>query len=194
MLKFNLSKYRVEVDPTSLLLSRLREVWESDKTKTKEMATRLLSYVHLASQIDPDAPFAATPPTEVKQLVIANLWRGEEMPSVRDLSWLDPTISDYRESYETPDRRAVRRFNAKIDQLSKLVEDTTPEIKPVASGFKSNTSILTSLMKEIVPLMDARDALAQRIAKQAGRGANLMGSKKESLLEQQHREKAQTKK
>jgi uncharacterized protein YyaL (SSP411 family) len=197
MLKFDTTRGKVSVSPSSLLLTELKEIWENDKSETKERATDILTYIHLISQIDAEAPFAQASYSEVEELSARNTWPAQRHRALAVVRWLkryyqiDDRAAAYRKAFETADRRSVRIFDKKIDQLEETIDKTDPIIiKNDDKGkisFSSNMPIITSTMKELSKLMDERDILNAKILRKMGDERQIMGSKKESLMEIRHR-------
>ena len=187
-MKFSEDIYRVVPDPSSLMLAELMDIWKADSSKDKQQACEILTYIHLVSQIDSDAPFASSAETEVRQLATMNIWRDEKgRPSQEELEPFESAVIAYRQAYETEERRAVRVYKNKIDQLTQLLEDTIPAIVKTNSGYKTNVDIINKMMKEMTNLMDAKENLEARIRKSSKDNVNLMGGKAESRLEKKQR-------
>lgn len=186
-MKFSREHNRVIVDAHGLMIAEIREVWNSDRARNREKATAIISYVHLAAQIDSEAPFFNAKDDEVKALASQNIWRNNPP---RALENYDITIEAYQKAYETADVRIVKSFTRKIDQMKTLMDDTAPKIEenihPVsgATTFASNTKIITDIMGSIDVLMNEREKLEQRIKRQAQQGITTLGAKKPSRLEQ----------
>jgi hypothetical protein len=142
MLKFDMVNRKVAIDPKSLLIEALRNIWENDKSKSKETATKQLSYVHLVSQIDETAPYFSASHDEVEALVKRDIFGNYEHAfSAEDQEIIDDAIDQYRKAYESEAHRVVRIFTMKIDQIRSLIENTAPVITPsVSRGVVSYAS------------------------------------------------------
>lgn len=190
MLKYNLVSRRVVIDPVSLLLRELKDIWDADESAMKEEATEQLTFVHLVSQLDADAPFSDSSPSEVVELVARNIWHEgnpRKRPARSAITMLLAIVDSYRKAYETPERRVLRRYNAKIDEISELVDSTSPRISQTRSNaYTSNLGIITKALAELDNLLDLKDKMASRIARQQGKDFETVGDKKPSILERKH--------
>jgi hypothetical protein len=184
---FSREKNRVTVDAYALMIDEIRAIWEKDRTRIKDKATELISYVHLSSQIDPEAPFFSSKEDEVKALVAQNIWRNAPP---RNLEQYDDTITAYQDVYETAGVRILKSFTLKIDEIKDLIDDEKPKIeenyneKSGATTFATNIKIITSAMREINGLMDEQEKLEQRLKRQDLQAISTLGEKKPSRLEQ----------
>jgi hypothetical protein len=183
---FSRERNRVVVDAYALMIDEIRIIWQKDRTRIKDKATELISYVHLASQIDPEAPFFSSKEEEVKRLVIQNIWRNAPP---RNLEQYDDTITAYQEVYETAGVRILKSFTVKIDEIKDLIDEQKPRIeenfneKSGATTFATNIKMITDAMKEINGLMDEQEKLEQRLKRQDLQAISTLGEKKPSRLE-----------
>lgn len=189
MLEFKFESKRVIVDAKTMMIAGISTIWEDDDTKTKETASKLLTYVHLVSQLDAKAPYFQSSFDEVRMLVKKDLFGDMDFAFPEDLDLLlENTIEEYQKAYEPPEYRMRRMFIKKIDQTRNIIEDTDPEIvKSVSRGqttFSSNFSILQKMMGELDSMFEDKEKLEARIKKQASAEMMIRGEKKISLLEQ----------
>lgn len=174
------------VDAKSLLIRELSEVYYG--TENKGWATDVLSYVHLVSQIDPDAPYFNSREDEVSELAARDIW-GKDYAERVDLSAFDDVVAAYMTAYDKPENRMLRVFNHKIDQFQTVLDETDPEIQKSTNlktgtfNFVSNTRAMTQLMKEINNLMDEKDALQQRIKQIQTKDHKVWGDRRQSILD-----------
>lgn len=183
---FSREKNRVEVDAYGLMIDEIRAIWEADRTRIKEKATALISYVHLAAQIDPEAPFFGAKEDEAKGLAAKNIWR-DKIP--RTIDNYDVAIKAYIDAYETADVRVMKTYSKKIDELEEIISDTKPKIeenindKTGAVTFSTNIKIISDTMKDMNSLMDEKEKLEQRIKRQEMQNISTLGGKTPSRLE-----------
>lgn len=193
MLKFTMEKHRVVVDPISLVLEPLREIWNADKSKTKEEAVKMLTYVHICAQIDENAPFAKADPTEVPSLVKRELY-GDYTYKFKgkfDDKYMEDAIVKYQLAFDTPEQASVRAFDKKIYEINRLIDDTKIEIEKVAVrggvDYVSNFPILNKMMQDMTKINAAKESLKNSIMKQNSTGA-VRGQRQVSFLEKRRAE------
>jgi hypothetical protein len=188
-----MEKRRVTVDPLSLSLSCLKDVWISDPSTIKEEAIKLLTYIHLTSQIDHTAPFSKADYKEVGALVKKEIYGdySHKFTTPFTEEQVEQFVTKYQMAYETPEEATVRAFDNKIHEIRKLVETTPIEIEKIVgkSGvtFISNFSILNSMMKDITKITQARDDMRAMVIKQTSRDSG-KSNRKKSFLEQRRRD------
>lgn len=188
MLKFSMSSHRITVDPKSLMIAELRDIYDSDTDLLKRQAVNILTYVHLASQIDPEAPYFSAREDEVQELVAMDVW-GREWKTTQSIDGFDVLIEAYRLAYEKPENRMVQTFNHKLDQLHDMLANVRPEIeksvnqKTGSFNYVTNTKAIMQVMKDLDEVMDAKEQLEERIKNKRNSEVKIRGQKKESFLE-----------
>jgi len=184
MLNFNLQNGKVVLDAYTMMIAEIRQIVEDFKDNPDE-GIRVLTYIHIASRLDPKAPFFGAKEEEVKELASRNTWR-ENIPE--NLSDYDDVITAYKKAYEGAESRVSIIFTDKIDQISKMIKDTIPEIVAYTTssgskGFATNTAIITKAMSDLDNLLDAKEKLQARMQKQVLKEGKIMGKKTPSRLE-----------
>jgi len=189
MLNFNLQNGKIVIDAYSMMIGEIADIVEEYKDNPDE-GIRVLTYIHLASRIDPKAPFFDADEKEIKQFARNNTWRlltRKEQESI-DIDRWDDAITAYKKAYEGPEARVSRIFNDKIDQINRLIKDTEPQIVSYTTssgskGFASNTAIITKAMNDLDNLLDAKDKLKARMKKQSLKEGKVKGGSTPSRLE-----------
>lgn len=189
MLRFSRETHRIKVDPLSLTLAPLLDIWKADRDPEKIDATKILTYIHLASQIDQSAPYSRADPEEVGALVKKDLWGSYDYTiSLDDITedQVNEAIIYYQSAFEGPEEASVRAFDKKIYEIRKLVEETKILIKETTSrgitSFTSNFPIINKMMQDITKITKARDELKASIIKQTTRDT-LKGKQKLSFAD-----------
>lgn len=189
MLKLNLTNHRITIDPLSLTIEPLRKVYEEDEDPLKRRSTDILSYVHLVSRIDMEAPFFSARADQVEELSAINIWGKNYKHAHPDLSVFRYLIEAYLEAFDRPEVRIVVAYNDKIDQLQDMVEETVPAIEKSSnktSGtftYVSNTTQLMKVMKEIRVIINEKNELEEMIRQGAEKDTKRWGGRSESFLE-----------
>lgn len=193
MLKFSMKNHKVIIDPVSLTLEPLLEIWVADKSATKEVATKMLTYIHLCSQVDQDAPFAKVDPTEVSSLAKREIFGkyDYEFKGKFDEGYMDSTVMRYQMAYDTPEQAAVRVYDKKIYEINRVIDETEIEIKPVAVrggvDYVSNFPIINKMMQDMTKINAAKEALKAAVMKQQST-SSVRGQKQVSFLEKRRAE------
>jgi hypothetical protein len=193
MLRFSMKNHRVIIDPVSLSLDCLREIWMADKTTMKNTATDLLTYIHLTSQVDQDAPFAKVDPADVSALVRREIFGKYEhkFTGKFDEEFMENACMSYQLAFDTPEMAAVRVYDKKIYELNRIIAETKIEVKEVnvrgGKDFISNFPIINKMMQDMTKINAAREALRSAILKQQST-STIRGQKTVSFLEKRRAE------
>jgi hypothetical protein len=193
-----MSNNRVAVDPVSLTLEPLRQIWMADKSKTKEEATKLLTYIHITSQIDQDAPFATVDPTEVVPLAKKEIFGDYDYPFdvPFDDAFMDNAVVSYQLAYEAPEEAAVRAFDKKLHEMRKKIEGEEIVIEKTTvrgtTTYVTNFNILNKMMQDMSKIIKAREELKASIVRGGARG-DVKGQRKLSYIEKRRRDQERSK-
>lgn len=193
MLKYTMVNHRVTIDPMSLTLEPLRLLWVADKSKIKEDAVMHLTYIHIVSQIDPDAPFSKSDPNDISALARKEIFGdfGYTFSGKFNEKFMEETVVSYQLAFETAEECAVRTFNKKIYQIQKKIDETDIIIKEStirgATTFVSNFTIINKMMQDLTKITKARDELEASIVRGSSRG-DVKGQRKLSFLEKRRRD------
>lgn len=193
MLKYSMKNHRVVIDPASLILEPLREIWIADKSSIKKEATDLLTYIHICSQVDQDAPFAKVDPTEISALAKRELFGKYEyeFKGKFDQDYMDDAVMRYQLAFDSPEQAAVRVFDKKIHEMNRLIDETMIVITPVAAKggveYVSNFPILNKMMQDMTKIRAAREAMHAAVLKQKSTNS-VRGQRQVSFLEKRRAE------
>lgn len=199
MLKFIRDRHQVAVDPVSLTLEPLMKIWIADETPNKEIASRILTYIHLTSQIDKEAPYNNAAPDEVSRLVKHELWDDYEkkiadiLPEAEEITdeFIENAVLHYQGAYETVEEASVRSYDKKIYEIRKIIDETEIKIKESVSRgsivYTSNFPLLNKMMQDVIKIVKARDELKALILKQSTR-ESIKGDKKLSFNDKRRRD------
>ena len=189
MLHFDMQNQIAVVDATNVIL-----IPELGRLYTKlnlALRDKVFTYIHVVAQIDTKAPFFSADPEEIRDLALRNYFNEEVPFPDRYANPIENALTAYIKAYETPEVRMVKIFNEKIDQLRKLIKDTTPEIVKVTNpntgvvSFSSNVDILTKTMEKIDSLMATKERLEAKIRRESEGKGSFRGNKKPSRLERE---------
>ena len=110
---FDMKDGKFIVNPERLIIPPFREIWERDKTKTKEVAIAELSFVYFVA--DFESPYANFPEDERLERVKADFLtkykvRGDEL--------LNRAIAKYQEFQSTHSMRLLKSAQSAADKMS----------------------------------------------------------------------------
>lgn len=193
MLKFSLEKHTVVVDPISITLQPLLAIYLADLDPLKAEGTRILTYIHLCSQIDPNAPYSRVDPSDVNKLVKKEIWRDFDykidMNGIDDAA-VEDAIMHYQMAYESSEESAMRAYDKKIHEIRTIIDTTKIEIKTSVNrgtvSYVSNFTIINKMMQDIIKIVKARDELKAHILRQTSRDS-IKGQKKLSFADKRRR-------
>jgi len=192
MLKFNRVDGRAILDAEHLIL--IPEFKSLEDKLDPEMSFRVFTYIHVISKVDSKAPFFTADDLEIQLLAQKNYF-SKEYPYPEALQTdIALALNAYLKAFEKPETRVLKLFNNKIDQLSKMIKDTTPVINEYTTssgskGFSSNVDILTKAMEKIDSLMITKAKLEAKLRNESEGKGSVRGGKKPSKLEREHAQK-----
>ncbi len=196
MLKFNLQNHRIYIDPLSLTVKELRDIYNSDPTETKFAAIDQLSYIHLVSQIDPEAPLFSARKDEVERLAASNVWGKDYLTIHPDLAVFHDAVKAYLEAFDRAEVRIVRAYGNKLDEFEDLLDTVKPELvksvnnKTGAVTFTSNAAVIMKVMKDIRPIMVEKKELEEFMTQTSTKESKKWGGKTDSYLERKKKNKS----
>jgi len=185
---FDVKNKRVIVDKHTLMIGVLKAIYQK---LPENISIPALTYIYVASQIHVDAPFFSARVDEIDALA----WRNSLYAlSDEDKATLNhhkdkfkSAIAPYKEAFSTPEVRMLASFNAQIDKLKDLLDDTRPEIArsvhPTSGivSFAHNTDAIGKVMTSLGSLMDTKDKIEAKLRKQ--NQGKVRAGKKPSRLE-----------
>lgn len=139
---FNLKNHQVIVEPDKLIIPEFRYLWERDKSKNKEQATKELSYVYFAT--DYQSPYNVYP-EDVRINKITEDF-------IKDPSWIPDehimaAVSKYRRFQETPSIRLLRGAQMGANKLEEYFRESDPSDPKFTSNLEKIGKIVESLDK-----------------------------------------------
>jgi hypothetical protein len=182
------SKGRITVDPKSLFIAPLLKIWNDDETPTKDQANALLAYIHLVSQLDPEAPYFTASALEIRALVKKQLFGDPDFVFDEPLNdLLEYAIIEYQRAYEDASHRAVRIYRQKIDEIITEIGQKKPQIVQTQGIkgqiiFVSNVDFINKAMKELPNLIAVMEGLEEKVKRMSKNDIQIRGGKRQSIL------------
>lgn len=151
---FNLKDTQVILDPNVLVIPEFKALWDRDKTKEKDSATKELSYVYFLE--DFNSPYAVIPEhlraKTVKEDFVKNeSWKEDELVLA--------ARKKYKLLSETPTIRFVKSVRNVIDKMTDYLN--TVEID--AKTFKNVQDSIDKVGKTLAGYAKIQDAAQKEI-------------------------------
>jgi len=161
---------RLQMEPSFLMVPEFVSIWEWDKTKNHKKGHQLLFYVYLMCDLSDDCP--------TKDLDLSNkdqqcryMVFGKKNYHFDDEegALVSEALDAYTLLNEVPEERMLKTYDAKIDQLRILLDDTDPVIRENINDsngvttFTTNIDIINKGLKEIANLVKAKQELKQAV-------------------------------
>lgn len=170
MIKFTMKDGRLQMDHTFLMVPEFVEIWESDKTKDKKSAHKLLFYIYLMCDLGDECPTKDLDQS-VKDSQCRFMAYGSKDYEFnnKELKLQIKGLAAYTLLNEVAEERILKTYDAKIDQLRTLLENTTPVIYENTNesngvvSFSTNIEIINKALKEISNLVKAKHDLRQTV-------------------------------
>lgn len=173
MLKFTLVKGKIVLDQNIVLFNELSDLYDIPRG---ENLLRVIYYMHSRDEDNPFRDISQRVLEEnVLQITLAvGTWKEVNLTK-KEKTLFSAAEKHYIAYTTTPESRLEKSMDRKIDELSKLMDDTEPVIKITypKSGevkFNSNLSIILNLFTKVESLMKSKNVLRGAILKQENTG------------------------
>jgi hypothetical protein len=173
MIKFTIVSGKLVLDPNIVLFDELHDLY---KCKNGE---KYLQVIHFRHSKDTDNPFKDLDKRVIDQNIYQTVfkkdtWDELKTPKSTEAKFIvaEALFVKYNNTAES---RLLESMDMKFDQISTLLNDTTPSIEEsvLASGkveFTSNLTIILNLFTKIETIMKSKTLLTNAIMKQEGAG------------------------
>jgi len=188
MIKFDIQKEKLIIDPKFLMFNEFTNIWKWDKTQAKTKATKLLRFVFHLCDLSSDNPLKDIEYDKKEDEAKFRVYGKRDYKfSEEELMLLQPAVDCYAKHNVTPEERVVEVFDKKIDQIKQVLEKTEPEfIKNTNANsgevkFTSNIDIITKALKEIDNILEAKGKVKAKVLRESV-GGKVRGNLKRSAL------------
>jgi len=173
MLKFTILKGRILLDPNIVLLEDLNNLY------LEKRGEKLLQVIYYLNSRDIANPFRDLDQITLMENILMSVFKVKNFKSLK-LSKKEQELYTKAEKIfikfnSTSESRLERSINKKLDEISELLDDTTPVIEEstTSSGetkFSSNLTIILNLFTKIETIMKSKTVLQNIIMKQENKG------------------------
>jgi len=139
---FNLANNKVVFDTELLLVPEFKELWEADKSKTKDLVFKQFAYIYFI--IDSGSPYSNFPVHKRKEFVGNDIFKGE----VKETPALKVAMDKYILMSETPTQRLLSSVKGKIDDVANFLKNTDiteDSLGPVLKAIESTSKLVSQL-------------------------------------------------
>ena len=151
---FNIKNDNIILDPDKLIIPEFRKIWDSDKSKGKESAQKILTYIYFLC--DFNSPYSIHPEYERKETLVKDFLKGSS--KLVDTPDVSQAIEKYKDFQQTPSMRLLESAKIACGKLSdyfttldfKEMDDSGRPVyqaKDVAANLKAVGGIIESLNK-----------------------------------------------
>jgi uncharacterized protein YdhG (YjbR/CyaY superfamily) len=188
-LTFNIRKEKIVTDPRFFLFKQFTDIWDWDKTETKDKAHKMLRFIYLLCDITEECPLKDVPTQKRESEALFHAYKDKNYTfTKKERELVQAGIECYIKYNESAEERLLSEFDNKAEELRNKLEDTMPEaVENIRNGVKtfvSNSEIITRALKELdvvkkskVHVISAikREALSQRVRGAASLSPNARG-------------------
>jgi hypothetical protein len=185
MIKFNIVKEKIIIDPQFLMCPEFVNIWDSDKSKVKKKATQLLRFVFHFCDLSVDNPIKDTPANK-RQEEAKFIVYSDRTHSFSNEEWelLEPAIKRYNEYNISADERMFETINKKIDDMREFLdgivfEQVRNESTSGVITWTDNVTGVAKIIKDLDGMSEARNKIVSRI-KSDTTGKKIRGGLKRS--------------
>ena len=171
-LQFKFRHEKIELDVKFFMIKEFAAIWKHDRSKGKKKAHKMLYFIFLLCDISDDNPLAYIDvhkrESEAKFRAFHD---GEKKFTKKETELLEAAISVYIDLNMTVEERLLDIFDIKAEQLTRLLEDTTPEtVENEDNGvttFISNSKLITDALNKLSIIRRNRASIVASIRKEA---------------------------
>ena len=188
-LTFNIRKERITTDAKFFLFKAFTDIWDWDKSESKDKAHKMLRFVYLLCDITEECPLKDVAISKREAEALFHAYKDKNYKfTKKERELVSAAIDTYIKYNETAEERLLGEFDWKAEELRNKLEDTMPETETnVINGvtsFVSNSEIITKALKELdsvkkskISVISAikREALSQRVRGAASLSPNSRG-------------------
>lgn len=186
---FEIHKERIVTDAKFFLFKPFVDIWEWDKSETKDKAHKMLRFIYLLCDISEDCPLKDVPISKRESEALFHAYKDKDYQfTKKERALVEAGIKCYIKYNESAEERLLSEFDNKAEELRNKLEDTMPEaLQNVNKGvttFVSNSEIITRALKELdnvkkskISVISAikREAMSQRVRGSAALSPNSKG-------------------
>ena len=152
---------QVVMNPTVLWVPQFKKIWDRDKSKSKEKASREISYVVFLYGYN--SPYQAYPEKDRESKIINDYFKD-------NLDWkpdddVKAAITKYLELQDSAALRLLRTSRKALEKIDEFMDNANP----------SDVDQIVKNTKELGKLMVSLDELEKQVQKQQLQRANIRG-------------------
>jgi hypothetical protein len=195
-ISFDIKKERIVTDAKFFLFKPFVDIWNWDRSETKDKAHKMLRFIYLLCDITEECILKDVPVVKRESEALFHAYKDKNYKfTKKERELVEAGVACYIKYNETAEERLLGEFDNKAEELRNKLEDTTPEaVKNCNKGvtsFVSNSDIITRALKELdtvkkskISVISAikREALTQRVRGAAALSPNARGLIKMPLL------------
>ena len=145
---FDLVNNKINFDSSLLIVPEFKNLWDKDKTKTKDYAFKQFAYIYFIC--DSNSPYSNFPEDKRKEIVGKDMFKDE----IKINSDLLEAIKKYNDLSESPTQRLLSSVKSKIDGVATFLNNTDINEDSLVSVLKAIEST-SKLVSQLATLEDA---------------------------------------
>lgn len=159
MIEFNIQEGRLTIDPKVLTIRVFSEIWESDPTKAKTQAIKILKYIFFMNDITTRNPYRDAASSELEKLAKRDAFKNEKYKlTEQEQGFYEQGSFFYQEVNKDCVYRMSYVLQTKIDQLVNHL--SSEEVN--AANFKGQLE----MVKNVTVLLQAKAQAEAEVEKQ----------------------------
>lgn len=141
---------KIIIKPEALCISPFSDIWASDKSKDKRLATQKIKYIWFF--VDYDSPYKKNIPLDKRgPMIIRDIIKDKDFKADQDIV---TAIAKYEELYTTPEMRLIDGANTMVNRMDSFFR--TAEVD--GENIKKASDTIIAMPKLVQALKDARKA------------------------------------
>ena len=175
---FDLKAGNVVLNPDSLAIPMFSKIWKTDKTKTKEKATKEISYIYF--MCDFSSPYMVYPETKRREVIVKDFMKDEKWKESESILH---AMKRYKDFQETHTMRLMKAAKGASDKLAGYFEGVD-FLKTDDTGKPLYTAKDVAVnLEKVGNIVDSLDKLETRIKKEIKTDSRVRGGGEIGLYE-----------
>lgn len=153
-LQFKFRKEKIILDAKFFMFKEFVDIWEWDKTKSKDKANPMLYFIWMLCDLGEENPIRDYPPDSKYEEAMRYAYGINKTSfTKKELSLLEPAVECYKRYNNSAEERISIVFDDKSDEIRDMLEDQIPTTETYTqfgvTKFVSNAEIITGALTEL---------------------------------------------
>lgn len=158
---FQIQNNQPVITSEALLIPEFSAIWQKDKTKKKEQATKELSYIYFMA--DYKSVYQAYSEDVMEKQIIKDVFGKKKWKASKDV---ERAVEKYKELQQTPSMRLLKSFKDAINSLEKYFKNINFEERDTRGNPIYKVSDVTNALQKAGAIIESLDKVENKVKKE----------------------------